>query len=447
MMKTTTLLIAGILAAQLCPANELQQKYEKAYYLETAKGQAKQAAALYKTISEAEATAENKPAIKQSLLRLLHIATFRKHESTIKECHEKMLQKTDTTIQELVDVTKAGGTVYIPAGKYEGTVTLGNKITLKGENRETCILFATADRPLIHIPKRQEATLESLSLKSQMSTSERSDPPAYTLVVQDAKATVIDCDFGALGHAKRSPCAVAPLGFSEVDLQGCRFVGYEYTISYGGGAKGSVKDCTVMNSGHCGITVGKDCEVEITGNIVTGSRYHGIRCTGGMLTVKDNLIINNRNRGIYLGNNPAQGEVSNNAIVGNGTGISSFSHTEVEIENNVILGNQHAGLDTRGTCRIEVANNIFTGNKKTGFAVYEGGNERFRVGKNTFWKNGTPSIDFKLPSSTLEADPQFTNPDKGNFSVGNSKIKSAQHGLTNPEIITKLWEKYKKTTK
>jgi hypothetical protein len=31
MMKTTTLLIAGMLAAPLCPANELQQKYEKAY--------------------------------------------------------------------------------------------------------------------------------------------------------------------------------------------------------------------------------------------------------------------------------------------------------------------------------------------------------------------------------------------------------------------------------
>ena len=442
MMKTGTLLIAGILAAQLCTANELQQKYEKAYYLETAKGQAKQAAALYRAISEAEPTEKNKPAIKQSLLRLLHMATVRKHESTIKDCHEKLLQKTDATIQELVDATKAGGTVYIPAGKYEGTVTIGNKLTLKGENRETCILFATADRPLIHIPKRQEATLESLSLKSQMATSERSDPPAYTLVVQDAKATVIDCDFGTLGNAKRSPCAVVPMGFSEVDLRGCRFVGYEYTISYSGGAKGSVKDCIVMNPGHHGIMVGNDCEVEITGNIVTGSRYHGVRCTGGTLTVKDNLIINNRDRGIYLGNKPVQGEVSNNAIVGNGKGISSFSYTEVEIENNVILGNQRAGLDTHGSCRIEVANNIFAGNKKTGFVVYEGNNKRFRVGKNTFWENGTPSIDFKLPSSTLEADPQFTNPDKGNFAVGNSKIKSAKHGLTNPEIISNLWKKY-----
>lgn len=436
-MKTGMLLIAGLLAAQLCAANELQQQYEKAYYLETAKGQAKQAIALYKVISEAEPTEENRPAIKQSLMRLLHMATVRKHTGTIKDCHEKLLQKTDTTIQELVDASQAGGTVYIPAGKHEGTVSIGKQLTLKGTDRKTCILEATADRPLIHIPKKQEVTLESLSLRSQMETSERSDPPGYTLVVQDAKATVIDCDFGALGNAKRSPCAVMANGFSQVDLRGCRFVGYEYTISYGGGAKGSVKDCVVMNPGHCGITVGNDCEVEITGNIVTGSRYHGIRCTGGTLFATDNLFVGNRNRGVYLGNKSAQGEVSNNAILGNGTGVSAFSSTEVEIENNVILGNAHAGIDTRGSCEIEVKNNIFAGNK-TGFAVYEGGNNRFRVGKNTFWKNETASTDFKLPSSTTEADPQFADPTAGNFSV----INSSGHGLVNPGILSNLWNKY-----
>ena len=436
-MKTGILLIAGILAAGLCAASELQQQYEKAYYLETAKGQAKQAAAIYKEISEAEATDENKEAIKQSLLRLLHLATVRKHTASIKDCHEQLLQKTDTTIQELVDATKAGGTVYIPAGKHEGTLTIGKQLTLKGADRETCILEATADRPLIHLPKKQEVTLESLSLRSQMETSERSDPPGYTLVVQDAKATVIDCDFGSLGNAKRSPCAVLANGFSQVDLLGCRFTGYEYTISYGGGAKGSVKDCVVMNPGHCGITVGNDCEVEITGNIVTGSRYHGIRCTGGTLFAKDNLIIKNRNRGFYLGNKSAQGEVSNNAILGNGTGISTFSSTEVEIENNVILGNAHAGIDTRGSCEIEVKNNILAGNK-IGFAVYEGGNNRFHVGNNTFWKNEMASTDFDLPHSTTKANPQFADPTLGNFSV----INSTGHGLANPGILSNLWKKY-----
>jgi len=64
-----------------------------------------------------------------------------------------------------------------------------------------------------------------------------------------------------------------------------------------------------------------------------------------------------------------------------------------------------------------------------------------------FWKNETASTDFKLPSSTTEADPHFVDPDKGNFSAGNGKVKSAQHGLTNPAAISSLWKKYEELTK
>ncbi len=69
-MKTGTLLIAGILAAQLCAANELQQKYEKAYYLETAKGQIEEALVIYRKIASIEATDENRESILLALARL-----------------------------------------------------------------------------------------------------------------------------------------------------------------------------------------------------------------------------------------------------------------------------------------------------------------------------------------------------------------------------------------
>ncbi len=427
--------------------SELQQKYEKAYYLETAKGQAKQAAALYKAISEAEPTAENKTAIKQSLLRLLHIATVRKHESTIKECHEKLLQKTDTTIQELVDATKTGGTIYIPAGKYEGTVVLNKNMTLKGADRETCILEATSDKPLIHVPKKQTVEIETLTLKSQRETSERTDPPGCTVLAQDATVTVRDCNLVALGGSKRAPLSVFIQGFSKVQLLDCHFKGFEYPILYGEGSEGMVKGCIVQNPGHCGIMSHSNTEVTIEGNIVTGSAYHGVRSTGGTIHVKDNLIVANRNRGIYLGNKTTHGEISNNAIIENGTGISAFASADVEIGNNVILGNGFSGIDTRTYGKIQVKNNIIADNEKTGFAVFEAGSNKFKVGKNTFWNNGTPSTDFDLPSSTLEADPQFADPDSGNFSVGNSKVKSAKHGLTNPDAISTLWKKYEELTK
>ncbi len=446
-MKTGTLLIAGMLMTNLCAANELQQQYEKAYYLETAKGQVKQAAAIYKTLSEAEPTDGNKGAIKQSLLRLLHIGTVKKHEATIKECHEKLLQKTDTTIQELVDATKEGGTVYIPPGKHEGTVIVEKKLTLKGADRETCILEATSDQPLIHVPQKQTVEIESLTLKSQRETSERTDPPGCAIMAKDSKVVIRDCAVIAPADSKRCPLGVFVQGFAEVQILNSHFAGYAYPIFYGEGSAGVVKGCTVRNSGDCGFMSHAGSEVTIEGNLFFGSRKHGVRSTGGTIHVRNNLILKNRNRGIYLGNKTTHGEISNNAIVENGSGISAFASADVEIENNVILGNGFSGIDTRTYGRITVKNNIIADNEKTGFAVFEEGSTKFRVGKNTFYGNGEPSTDFDLPSSTLKEDPQFTNPDKGDFSVGNSKLKSAQHGLTNPESISALWKRYEELSK
>ena len=445
-MKTGTLLIAGILITNLCAANELQQQYEKAYYMETAKGKVKQAASIYKTISEAEPTDGNKGAIKQSLLRLLHIGTARKHETTIKDCHEKLLQKTDTTIQELVDASQEGGTIYIPAGKYEGTVVLDKKIKLKGADRETCILEATSDQPLIHVPKKQVVEIDSLTLKSQRETSERADPPNCAIMAKDSTVIIRDCAVIAPADSKRCPLGVFVQGFAEVQILNSDFSGYAYPIFYGEGTEGLVKDCTVRNPGDCGFMSHADSEVTIEGNLFTGSRKHGVRSTGGTIHVRNNLIMKNRNRGIYLGNKTTHGEISNNAIVGNGSGISAFASADVEIENNVILGNGFSGIDTRTYGRITVKNNIIADNEKTGFAVFEEGSTKFRVGKNTFYGNGEPSTDFDLPSSTLKEDPQFINPDKGDFSVGNANVKSAQHGLTNPSVISLLWKKDKEFT-
>ncbi len=441
-MKSGVFWIAILFTAQVCIANELQQQYEKAYFLETSKGQTKQAIAIYKTISEKEPNKENEVAIKQSLLRLLHIATIHKSESTIKECHEKLLQKTDTTIQKLVDAAKPDSTIYIPEGLYSEPVSIDKNLTLKGANRATCIIEVTADQPLVYAAPKSKVTIESLTLKNQLETSQKTDPPGYTLVAQDATVVARDCLFIALGNIKRSPVSVFARGFSNVQLEECRFEGFEYTIQYGEGTKGLVKDCIIQDSGHCGITAYEDSDVTIQNNVITGSLYHGIRSTGGTIHVRDNLIIDNRNRGIYLGSKPAHGSIINNVIIGNSTGISAFSYTDTKIENNLILNSGYSGIDTRNTCKISVKNNIFSGNSR-GFSVQDpqGGN-KFKVVRNTFWKNEQTSGDYKLPSTTIEENPQFKDPTTGNFAIENSKVKSAGHGLSNPEPIASLWKQY-----
>jgi nitrous oxidase accessory protein NosD len=446
-MKTGKWLVATMVLVGGSYAGTLDQKYEKAYYLETAKGKVMEAAAIYQSIAAAASTDANKDAIKKSLLRLLHIGTPRKHEPTIKDCHEKLLSKTDTTIQELVESAKEGSTIYIPAGTYKETLVLGKKLTLKGADRDGCILEAEADQPVIHVMKKQDVLIESLTLKSQLETSERTDPPGCALLVKDAKATLKDCAVIALGSSKRSPLGVFVQGFSEVQLINSVFEGYAYPIFFADGTEGLVKGCVVKNPTDCGFMSHAESEVTIEGNIFTGSAKHGVRSTGGTIHLKDNLIVKNRNRGIYLGNKTTHGEIINNAIVENGSGISTFASSDVEIENNVIIENGYSGIDTRVYGQIQVKNNIIADNQKTGFAVFEEGSTKFKVGKNTFHGNGEPSTDYKLPSSTLDENPKFAKASDGDFTVENNAVKSAGHGLTDPSVISILWKKYEEAVK
>ena len=149
---------------------------------------------------------------------------------------------------------------------------------------------------------------------------------------------------------------------------------------------------------------------------MAGSAYHGVRCTGGTVTVEDNLILHNRNRGIYLGNRTAHGTVRNNLILNNVTGIGVFADTDVAIENNVISGSEYAGIGTRDRSRIRVRNNVISANQR-GIIVFEDlGTPRLDVGSNTFWGNETAAEDFELPSDTIETDPDFRNAADGDFS-------------------------------
>ncbi len=444
-MKTGTWIITALLLTHACEANELNQKYEKAYYLETAKGQVKKAAALYQSIAEQEPSAENKAAIKNSLLRLLHIGTIRGHEATIKDCHEKLLSQTDLTIQELINLAKDGSIIHIPPGTYESVIRISKSITLTGADRNTTILTAEADQPLIHVPKKLEVTLESLTLKSQVATSERSDPPGCAILAKDSKLIVRDCAVIALANTSRCPLGVFIQGFAEVQLLDSHFEGYAYPIFYDDGSEGLVKNCVVRNPGDCGFMSHAESEVTIEGNIFTGSAKHGVRSTGGTIYARNNLIIKNHNRGFYLGNKTTHGEITNNAIVENGSGISAFASCDIEIENNVIVGNSFSGIDTRYYGRIQVKNNIITDNEKMGFAVFEKGSPKFKVGKNTFHGNGEPATDYKLPSSTIVEGPNFSDAANGDFSPGNNTVKSAGHGLTDSELISSLWKKYMET--
>ena len=236
----------------------------------------------------------------------------------------------------------------------------------------------------------------------------------------------------------RCPSALTVTGFSEVDVKDCEFEGFDFTIQVGDGARGAISDCVIRKPGHCGITVGNSGKLEITGNIVTGSEFHAIRCTGGEFIAKNNLIIANKNRGFYLGNKAARGEIINNAIIGNGTGISGFGGSEVQIANNYIADSDFAAIDMRDQCELKIDRNAIVNNARGIVLFKEAGQNKNTILINALGGNKTETEGFEKAPDIQRVD-AGKKPGDGKFVLENAR----GFGLTDPERIQALWQKYR----
>jgi parallel beta-helix repeat protein len=345
-------------------------------------------------------------------------------------------------LQGPTTTAKPGGVVTVAPGVHRGSITINKPVILKGETPEQCVLELTADRPAVLISSKDPVTIDSVTIQWQLATSEGHKGPACALAVKDGNAVIKNCRFIALGGTQRCPSAVQCLGFSNVTISNCTFEGFEFTVGYTGGSEGSITDCVFLNPGHCGVTVYSGSKVDVARNIITGSGYHGLRCTGGTLLAYDNLIIKNNNRGIYLGNKSARGRISNNVILGNGTGISAFAQTDTTIENNLILDSSFAGFDARDSCPVTVRNNIFQKNTR-GIAIFkEVGRNQVSLGQNTFWENGTDTENVERPANSILVDPRLEAPAQGGFAPQADEVKTNNQGLSDPSVFGPLWEKW-----
>ena len=346
-------------------------------------------------------------------------------------------------LQQLIDSARRGSTVIVPRGVYTKPIEINKSLTLKGESRADCVFEVTDDKPAIFVGTRGKGkvTIEEITIKWQLATSDNIRTP-FALYVKDSKAEVKNCSFLPLGNFKRSVVAVRADGFSNLTISRCRFEGFEYVVGYGEGTEGTVSDNLIMDCGHQGITLYAGAKAQIIRNVITGSRYHAVRSTGGTLFMKDNLIINNANRGVYLGNKSAQGTISNNVIMGNATGISGFAESKVKIENNIIADSSYAGIGMRNSCSLSIRNNIFQGNERGWILFKEGGKGGNTVYRNTFWKNRIDTENFRKTANSIEAEPGFVDPDNGDFSLRRGLAKGYKQGLTKPQVFKTLWKRW-----
>ncbi len=349
--------------------------------------------------------------------------------------------RADDLVQRL-ERAAPGDVLALPPGLVTSPLSLAHALTLRGHDPQVCIVDVTSNQPALTITAREPVVVEGLTIRWQLATSDRSETPPTALFVKDSTVTLRRCHLIASGNHKRSPSAILATGFSNLVLEECRFEGFEFSIGIERGAEATISDCVVSNPGHCGISVYAGSKMEVARTIVTGSEFHGIRSTGGTLDVHDCLIIENANRGVYLGNKSAHGRINNNVILGNGTGISGFARSNVTIEHNVIAGSSYAGVDARDTCLLKVRHNIFTDNTR-GFVLFtEAGRNAVQLGSNSFWENQSNVENLAGTVDLVLADPAFAHADEGDFTTALSQRTPEGYGLTDPAPIQQLWKSW-----
>ena len=127
----------------------------------------------------------------------------------------------------------------------------------------------------------------------------------------------------------------------------------------------------------------------------------------------------------------------------NGTGISGFARSKVQINNNLCLDNNFTGIDMRDSCNFSIRSNILQGNSKGLILFKEGSTNNNRLFRNTFWENTINIENFDKTANPIVADPLFTDPANGDFSLKPGPALEHKQGLTNPEVFKTLWRKWK----
>lgn len=342
-----------------------------------------------------------------------------------------------TGLQSLIDQAESGGEVTVPKGVWREPLRIDKPLTLRGADRDASVVDVESDQPAIRLGHAKgDVVLENLTVRWKRATSDRASEAQAAIVAKDGPVRLRNLRVVAPDDYARCPSAFTANGFADVKIDTCEFEGYEFTLYFGGGARGIIADCVVAKPGHCGITAGPESRVEVTRTIVTGSRYHGLRCTGGTLNVHDNLVIANKNRGIYLGNKTATGTIRNNVIRDNGTGISAFAQTDVKIHNNLIAGSEFAGVDMRDTCQLDVSRNLLVDNSRGIVLFSESGKNDNAIGKNGSAGNKTETEGFtQQPPPLQKVEGQLA---KDEFAMTDVK----GFGLTDPATIEPLWQRW-----
>ena len=208
-------------------------------------------------------------------------------------------------------------------------------------------------------------------------------------------------------------------------------------------AKTGIKISSTLNAPYAISCPNEDNFTSVENCIIRYNEFDGINVTSGTYdvgfctstpypdaipTIKNNIIHNNGNHGIYLlaGNRSRNKSVITNNVIykNNGDGVNTDlvggSSLEPIIKNNTIVDNQINGVKFSGAVDdtlFEISNNIIIRNSFGIFSLDEG---KPKGGYNNVWNNIVNYQGIGTLEEDIASDPLFLDPLNYNFELSNS---------------------------
>ncbi|NIN00823.1 MAG: DUF1565 domain-containing protein [candidate division Zixibacteria bacterium] len=257
-------------------------------------------------------------------------------------------------IQDGVDISGHGGTVYVYSGIYQENVVVDKTINLIGQNNETTMIDACGDGNCILL------TADSVNI-SGFTVRNSAGPDGIAGIKIGSNHNVVTQNVAEQN-------AYYGIAIFEEFYPEQR---NENTISHN----------LVSDNGWAGILVSGfggllACDNVVSNNTVINNGISGVELEGDInTTISGNLIANNRH-GIASTEPGSRGTtISGNTICSNQYGISNdpwSAFSEATISNNNITGNSSYGISIKSWNNL-ISGNLVTNNGGTGIALYGGG--------------------------------------------------------------------------
>lgn len=226
-----------------------------------------------------------------------------------------------TSIQSAIDDASDGDRIYIYNGTYDETVSVSKNVTLVGESAKSTLLESTGTTLVDISGSDTEVTIKKVKIRTKGSTThliKGSDIGSLTLSDVHLNSNEI-ASYGVLITA------------NNLSIDGSTIENAGVGVHFGGGVENvEFSDTEVSN------------QTAIGGE--TGHAIHGTVTSSA--TFENLTVVNNADRGIDVAGDGEHDPIliTDSEIKNNNRGINVFGGDEFNITNNVIVGNDQAGL-------------------------------------------------------------------------------------------------------